>query len=52
MVEAIRKEDILGIDLENYNKNSYNGFLCLMQITTKDYITYVLDLLPFKRSLL
>lgn len=33
----------LGVDLENHHQTSYNGFLCLIQITTPNYETYLID---------
>ena len=51
----IQQSDIISVDLENYNQGikSYEGFLCLMQITivskeSNILKTYVVDLIELK----
>lgn len=43
---------MIGVDLENHHVKSYDGYLCLMQITTvKDSgetENYIIDLLELK----
>ncbi len=34
MCQVIQECKMIGVDLENHHVKSYNGYLCLMQITT------------------
>ena len=52
----IQQSSIISVDLENYNSGikSYEGFLCLMQITllSGDILkTYVFDLIELKEQI-
>ena len=48
-VEDIAKETVVGVDIENNNTNSYEGFICLVQISLyppgKTPKTYIFDVL-------
>ena len=50
MVESFvgKKISTIGIDLENHHLKSYEGYLCLIQITTPDYETFVIDVLALR----
>lgn len=41
--ELLISQKIIAVDLENHNTHSYEGFLCLIQITLLDYSTYLVD---------
>ena len=40
--------DVLGIDIENHHVLSYEGFVCLIQITTPTYETFIIDALTLR----
>jgi ribonuclease D len=42
----------VGVDLENHHIKSYNGFLCLIQITTPGYETFLIDAVKLKDSIM
>jgi exosome complex exonuclease RRP6 len=44
MLAKLRKASEIAVDLEHHNYRSYAGFLCLMQISTRDE-DFVVDLL-------
>ncbi len=55
MCEAIDKCSIIGVDLENHHVKSYDGYLCLMQITTigePGHISnYIIDVLLLREKI-
>lgn len=53
MIEALSLEKQIAIDLEAHSDHSYQGFLCLMQISTRsmDYIIDVIALRQFMQSM-
>lgn len=44
LVEELKKEPCIAIDLEHHNQHSYQGFTCLIQVSTRttDYLVDVL----------
>ncbi|CDW82708.1 3-5 exonuclease family protein [Stylonychia lemnae] len=50
ILQNLYRYNVLGIDLENHHLNSYNGFLCLIQITTPNYETYLIDCLKLRED--
>lgn len=46
LVATLKKEKSFAMDLEHHNKHSYQGFTCLLQLSTRstDYIVDVLTL--------
>ena len=50
MALELKSCEIIGVDLENNHTQSYNGFTCLIQLSTYDFEsgdikTYVVDVL-------
>lgn len=43
MAAYLKTQEFLGVDLENNHLKTYNGFLCMIQITTVKYETYLID---------
>ncbi|KAF9116697.1 exosome nuclease subunit [Mortierella sp. AM989] len=50
MCKTLEMQREIGIDLEHHNYRSYQGFVCLMQISTRDQ-DYVIDTLELRGSL-
>ncbi|UKJ88911.2 hypothetical protein MACJ_002157 [Theileria orientalis] len=44
MIDKIKKNTILSIDVEHHSRNTYRGFVCLIQLSTP-YDNYIVD--PF-----
>eukprot|EP00347_Sterkiella_histriomuscorum_P012468 403368461 len=51
ILRSLYKYSVLGVDLENHQTKSYHGFLCLIQITTPDYQTYLIDCLKLREEI-
>ena len=53
MRDLLAGHEIVGVDLENNHRDSYNGFTCLIQLSTYDVDTgdannYVIDVLAYE----
>lgn len=51
MLEGLKKEPIVAIDLEHHDSHSYSGIVSLMQISTRDHDWIVDTLKPWRRKL-
>lgn len=50
MVDELRGATEIAVDLEHHSYRSYSGFLCLMQISTRQQ-DYIVDLLVLREEL-
>ncbi|KAF7284180.1 exosome component Rrp6 [Rhynchophorus ferrugineus] len=50
LVEDLRKENVIAVDLEHHSYRSFMGITCLMQISTKDK-DYLIDALTLRSEL-
>jgi exosome complex exonuclease RRP6 len=50
MLQKLRNSEELAVDLEHHDYRSYTGFLCLMQISTRDE-DWIVDLLALREGL-
>ncbi|BFZ59106.1 exosome nuclease subunit [Saitoella coloradoensis] len=50
MLEELKKADVIAIDLEHHDYRSYQGFVCLMQISTRDQ-DWLIDTLELREEL-
>jgi ribonuclease D len=48
VAEGLKKQDMIGVDLENNHLKSYNGFLCLIQISTIQNENYLIDAIKLR----
>jgi len=47
MLAKLKKATEIGVDLEHHSYRSYNGFLCLMQISDREN-DWIVDLLALR----
>lgn len=50
MLNSLRGVKEFAVDLENHSLRSYQGFVCLMQISTRDQ-DFLIDTLELRREL-
>ncbi|KAF9265330.1 hypothetical protein L218DRAFT_167220 [Marasmius fiardii PR-910] len=50
MIEDLRKEQEIAVDLEHHSYRTYAGFLCLMQISTRSQ-DWIIDLLHLREEM-
>ncbi|KAG7088738.1 hypothetical protein E1B28_012706 [Marasmius oreades] len=50
MIEELRKTQEIAVDLEHHSYRSYSGFLCLMQISSRDQ-DWIIDLLTLREEM-
>ena len=43
VAEGLKLQEMIGVDLENNHLKTYNGFLCLIQISTLKNENYLID---------
>ncbi|KAJ1502715.1 exosome nuclease subunit, partial [Coelomomyces lativittatus] len=51
LIEEIKNEPYIAVDLEHHSYRSYQGFLCLMQITSSHHKDYLVDTLALRMEL-
>ncbi len=50
MLDDLRRSDAIAIDLEHHSHRSYRGFVCLMQISTREKDWVIDTLVPEVRE--
>ena len=50
LAAKLKRERIFAVDLENHSLHSYQGFLCLMQISTRTE-DFIVDCLALRREI-
>lgn len=51
VITKLEQKTLLGVDFENHHLKSYNGYLCLIQLTTPEYETYLIDVIKLGDAL-
>lgn len=50
MLDKLRTAQVIAVDLEHHSYRSYSGFLCLMQISTREE-DFIVDTLALREEL-